>query len=74
MKPLSIAVDTAWRLAVREASAANSEFIEKEHAVIGLLSLEKVATAKPDAMKLNREQWNSVRAEWSALCEVFADW
>ncbi|MEI6208267.1 MAG: hypothetical protein WCP20_15915 [Desulfuromonadales bacterium] len=31
MKPLSIAVDTAWRLAVWEASASNSEFIEKEH-------------------------------------------
>ena len=72
MKHLSIAVDTAWRLAVWEASAANSEFIEKEHAVIGLLSLEKVATGKPDDMKLNREQWNSVRAEWAAMKEVFA--
>ena len=72
MKHLSISVDTAWRLAVWEASAANSEFIEKEHAVIGLLSLEKVATGKPDDMKLNREQWNSVRAEWAAMKEVFA--
>lgn len=70
MKPLSIAVDTAWRLAAWEASAANSEFIEKEHAVIGLLSLEKVATGKPDDMKLNREQWDGVRAEWAALREV----
>lgn len=72
MKPLSIAVDTAWRLAVWEASAANSEFIEKEHAVIGLLSLEKVATGKPDDMKLSREQSNSVRAEWEAMKDVFA--
>ncbi len=48
MKPLSIAVDTAWQLAVWEASAANSEFIEKEHAVIGLLSLGKVATGKSE--------------------------
>ncbi len=71
MKPFSIAVDTAWKLAVWEASAINSEFIEKEHAVIGLLSLEKVAAGKPDDMKLSREQWNSVRAEWSALQEVF---
>lgn len=72
MKPLSIAVDTAWRLAVWEASAANSEFIEKEHAVIGLLSIEKVATGKPDDMKLDREQWNSIRAEWAAMKDVFA--
>ena len=71
MKPFSIAVDTAWKLAVWEASAINSEFIEKEHAVIGILSLEKVAAGKPDDMKLSREQWNSVRAEWSALQEVF---
>lgn len=71
MKSLSIAVDTAWQLAVWEASAAKSPFIEKEHAVIGLLSLEKVAVGKPDDMKLNRDQWNIVRAEWAALREVF---
>ena len=71
MKPFSIAVDTAWKLAVWEASAAKSEFVEKEQAVIGLLSLEKVAAGKPDDMKLSRKQWNSVRAEWSALQEVF---
>jgi len=72
MKPLSIAVDTAWRLAVWEASAAKSQFIEKEHAAIGLLSLGKVASGKPDDMKLNREQWNSIRAEWDAMREMFA--
>jgi len=72
MKPLSIAADTAWRLAVWEASSMNSEFIEKEHTVIGLLSLEKVAAGKPEDMKLNREQWNSIRAEWDAMREVFA--
>lgn len=71
MKPLSIAVDTAWRLAVWEASAASSEFIEKEHAVIGLLSLGKVATGKPEEMRLGRDQWDNVRAEWAALNELF---
>ncbi|MBV5330444.1 MAG: hypothetical protein JZU65_22890, partial [Chlorobium sp.] len=72
MKPFSIAVDTAWKLAVWEASAAKSQFIEKEHAVIGLLSLGKIAEGKPDDMQLDREQWNSVRAEWAALRQVFA--
>ena len=37
------------------------------------MSLEKVATGKPDDMKLNWEQWNSVRAEWVAMKDVFAD-
>jgi len=72
MKPHSIAVDIAWKLAVWEASAAKSDFIEKEHAVIGLFSLEKVAAGRPDDMKLNRDQWNRIRAEWVALLEVFA--
>ena len=71
MKPLSIAVETAWRLSVWEASAAASQFVEKEHAVIGILSLSKVATGMPADMKLDRNQWNLIRAEWAALQEVF---
>ncbi|MBU2053775.1 MAG: ATP-dependent Clp protease ATP-binding subunit [Proteobacteria bacterium] len=71
MKPLSIAVETAWRLSVWEASAAASQFIEKEHAVIGILSLSKVAASTPADMKLDRKQWNLIRAEWAALEEVF---
>jgi len=71
MKPLSIAVETAWRLSVWEASAAASQFIEKEHAVIGILSLSKVAAGSPADMKLDRKQWNLIRAEWAALQEVF---
>jgi hypothetical protein len=62
-----VSSDPIW-----EASAAKSAFIEKAHAVIGLLSLEKVAAGKPEDMKLNREQWNCVRAEWAALRELFA--
>ena len=71
MKPLSIGVDTAWRIAVWEASAAVSQFVEKEHAVIGILSLSKVAAGSPADMKLDRKEWNLIRAEWAALQEVF---
>ena len=71
MKTHSIAVKIAWRLSVWEASAAASQFIEKEHAVIGILSLSKVAAGMPADMKLDREQWNIIRAEWAALHEVF---
>lgn len=70
MKPHSIAVKIAWQLSVWEASAAASHFVEKEHAVIGILSLAKVATGMPADMKLDREQWNIIRAEWAALHEV----
>ena len=71
MKPLSIAVETAWQIAVWETSAAASQFIEKEHAVIGLLSLSKVAAGMPADMKLERKQWDLIRAEWAAIQEVF---
>ena len=71
MKPISIAVDTAWRLSVWEASASAFQFIEKEHAVIGILSLSKVAAGMPVDMKLDRKQCNLIRAEWAALQEVF---
>ncbi len=70
MKPISIAVDVAWHFAAWEASSAASQYIEKEHAVIGILNLAKVVAGKPEDMKLNREQWNNIRAEWSALQDV----
>ena len=71
MKPLSIASETAWRISVWEASSAAYQFIEKEHLVIGILSLSKVATGMPADMDLDRKQWNLIRAEWAALQEVF---
>lgn len=72
MKNLSTALDTARQIAVAEASAAGSQFIEKEHLVIGILSLPKVAAGAPEDMKLDRKQWNSLRAEWAALDEVLS--
>lgn len=72
MKPLSIVTDIAWQIAVREASAAGSQFIEKEHIVIGILSLTKITAGAPDDMKLDRKQLNAIRAEWAALSEVFS--
>ncbi len=71
MKSISIALDIAWRLALLEATEAASQFIEKEHIVIAILSLSKVTKLSPADMKLNRAQWNLVRAEWVALQEVF---
>lgn len=71
MKPLSVATETVWRLSVWEASASKFQFIEKEHVVISVLSLSKVAANKSTDMNMNRDQWNLVRAEWAALQEVF---
>ena len=71
MKRLSIAVDIVWQIAAWEAVAAGYQFIEKEHVVIGILSLSKVAAGSPADMKLDRKQWNMICAEWAAFQEVF---
>ncbi|MBI1921869.1 MAG: ATP-dependent Clp protease ATP-binding subunit [Geobacter sp.] len=70
MKLLSQSIGTAWQIAAWEASTASSQFIEKEHFVIGILSLEKVLAGKPEEMGLDRRQWNQVMGECAALKEV----
>jgi ATP-dependent Clp protease ATP-binding subunit ClpC len=41
MKELSIGADLAWQIAASEAGAAKRQFIEKEHVLIGIFSLDK---------------------------------
>ena len=38
----------AWQLAAQEAAAAHFEFIEPEHILIGICSLEKLDESKID--------------------------
>lgn len=71
MSKPSFSVDLAWQIAVREASAAGSKYIEKEHFVISILSMQKIAASTQDEMQLDRKQWNSIKSEWAALNEVF---
>ena len=42
MTDLTIGAKLSWQLAAQEAAAARSEFIEPEHILIGIFSLEKV--------------------------------
>jgi len=41
MAEFSIGVGLAWQIAASEAVNSHSEFIEKEHVLIGTLSIEK---------------------------------
>ena len=70
MKPLSPSIDIAWQIAAWEASTAAFQFIEKEHLVIGILSLEKVLAGKPEKAGLDRQQWDRMMGEYAALKEV----
>jgi len=47
-----------------------SVFIEKEHLVIGIMSLEKVLAGKPEKVVLDRQQWDIMMGEYAALKEV----
>lgn len=42
MKELSVGASLAWQVAAHEAGAAKHRYIEKEHILIGICSLEKV--------------------------------
>ena len=49
MTELSFGAKMAWQLAAQEAAAARSEFIEPEHILIGIFSLEKVLRQADEA-------------------------
>ena len=42
MAELSFSANLAWQLAAQEAAAAQSEFIEPQHILMGICSLEKI--------------------------------
>jgi predicted nucleotide-binding protein len=47
-KELSAGVKEAWHMAAQEAAAAGSKFLEKEHMLIALCSLEKTPIPSPE--------------------------
>ncbi|MBI5640718.1 MAG: hypothetical protein HZA17_09855 [Nitrospirae bacterium] len=48
----------AWRIAAHEAAASGYRFIEKEHLLIGIASIEKVVADGPDKAELARNWFN----------------
>ena len=42
MIELSLSANLAWQLSAQEAAVARSEFIEPQHILIGICSLEKI--------------------------------
>lgn len=42
MTELSFSANLAWQMAAQEAATARSEFIESQHILIGIFSLEKI--------------------------------
>lgn len=51
MRQLSQAVSTAWQISAVETAKAGVQFIEREHILIGLLSIEKILSIDPSEFK-----------------------
>jgi len=68
MKNLSIGSSVAWQIAAMEAGISQHQYIEKEHVLIGILSLEK--KVQYDAEELGREAPKDLQYEHSILLDV----
>jgi ATP-dependent Clp protease ATP-binding subunit ClpC len=72
MKELSMGVHLAWQLAAQEAAAARHLFIEPDHLVIGICSLEKILqVAGPAGLDMRSRE--TLEAESNAIGNVLRD-
>ena len=69
MTELSFGAKMAWQLAAQEAAAARVEFIEPEHILIGIFSLEKVLGQAEEA-GLEPVSRQALQSEQDAIEEV----
>lgn len=60
----------AWRIAAHEAAASEYRFIEKEHLLIGIVSIEKVIADGPESAGLDQKAWQELKEEHSFLKRV----
>ena len=67
----SISLNIAWQIAAWETAAASLECIDKDMITVGILSLEKIMSGKQNELELDQNQWNQIKAENTALQEVF---
>lgn len=70
MNPLSFSADMAWRIAAYEAAASGYKFIEKEHLLIGIVSIEKLIADGPEQAGIKQNDWQVLKAEHSLFKRV----
>jgi ATP-dependent Clp protease ATP-binding subunit ClpC len=70
MTNLSVGADMAWRIAAHEAVASGYRCIEKEHLLIGIVSIEKVIADGPDQSGFDYDAWQDLKTEHSLLKRV----
>ncbi len=72
MIELSFGARMAWQLAAQEAAAARSEFIEPDHILIGIFSLEKVLRQTNEA-RLDPTSRQVLQSEQNAIENIAHD-
>lgn len=70
MTELSFSANLAWQLAAQEAAVARSEFIEPQHILIEICSLEKISSQEAELDASNRQ---SLQLEKDAIEEILRD-
>ena len=70
MKPLSPALNMIWNIAVHEAAAVKSEYIETEHVFIGIFSLDKVVALSCDQLRISPSDFADIQSEHTLLTKI----
>lgn len=69
MTELSIGANLAWQIAAQEAASACREFIEPEHILIGIFSLEKILD-QPEKAGFDPASWQELQTEQDSIEEI----
>lgn len=70
MKKLSIGSSLAWQIAANEANAGKFQLIEKEHILIGILSLEKLLMLRPEKSGLRQQDYHTLQLEYDFIANL----
>jgi ATP-dependent Clp protease ATP-binding subunit ClpC len=70
MTELSVGATLAWQIAAAEARAVNYQYIEKEHLMVGIFSLEKVLMLGPEESGLEPKAQQALLVELNALKDL----
>jgi ATP-dependent Clp protease ATP-binding subunit ClpC len=70
MKELSVGASIAWQFAAQEASISIHQYIEKEHLLIGILSIEKILILK-EKSNLDKKRYHILQQEFEVIKKVF---
>ena len=70
MADFSVGVFLSWQIAAGEAAAANHQFIEKEHILIGIFSLEKLFILNAEESGLKPQERHAVQVEHDVIEDV----